>query len=140
MKNKGFTLVELLVSISLILLLFTITVPAGIKLSNNAKAKECKNIKDEILTAVDLYVMDHIVNGKVSFTEINLRDLYNANLIEEEYSININKSTILNGVWKSKNGTTDIIIILTKNNSSSSSDAGYYTYSFKNNIDICKPN
>ncbi len=138
MENKGFTLVELIVSITLILLLFTIIVPAGIKLNNNAKIKECENIKDEILTAVDLYVDSHMVNGKVSFSYVTLKQLYDEDLIEREYKIDINGTKIFEGKWNNE----DLKINITRTNSSVDykddelkEKMGYYTYSLEK--DIC---
>ena len=58
-RKNGFTLVELIVSIALILLLFTLIVPGVTKLIHQSKVKQCEQIKDTIESAVDLYVTEH---------------------------------------------------------------------------------
>lgn len=136
MKNKGFTLVELMVSITLILLLFTIAVPAGIKLAQNSRKKQCKEIKEVLLTAADLYVSDMIANKIIPKDKITLETLYNNDYIEENYKIDYNKTNINKGKLIKDGNTNDINIILTKNGKSDySNDYGYYTYSL--DIDIC---
>jgi len=124
MKNKkGFTLVELIVSIALILVLFTLVVPGVTRMISQSNTKQCEQVKENILTAVDLYVTEH-KNSFASGGTLKLSDLYNGNYIDEEYKIEVNNSKITQGKW----GNGEIEIKVTKNESYSGSEYGYYTY------------
>lgn len=136
MRNKNaFTLIELIISISLILLLFTIVVPGITKLIQQSKVKQCEQIKENVLTSVDLYVTEN----KNTFNAggiITLSQLYAGNYIDEEYKIDINNSTIEKGKWKQSNGSeTDINISINKNEISTGSGYGYFTYTIE--TDFC---
>ena len=129
-KKNAFTLVELIVSISLVLLLFTLVVPGVARLINQSKIKQCEQIKENILTAVDLYVTEN----RISAGTIKLNDLYLGNYIDEKYEIDYNNSTIEQGIWKKGGNTENILINITKN-SLNSSTYGYYTYNIT--TDFC---
>jgi len=138
MRNKkGFTLVELIVSIALILVLFTLVVPGVTKMTNQSKIKQCEQVKESILTAVDLYVIEH-KNSFDSGGTLNLSTIYDGgNYIDEEYKIEINNSTIEQGIWEKSDGSSqEIKINVAKNESYSGSEYSYYTYTIE--TDFCK--
>lgn len=132
MKNKnGFTLIELIVSISLVLLLFTLVVPGVTKLVRNSKKKQCENIKEIFYSAADLYVTDR--KSSYSGDKISLETLYNTNYIDEKYEIEVNNSNITNGIWSVTGSPLNIIT--TRHEPYAGSEYGYYTYTIE--TDIC---
>ncbi|MBE6153278.1 MAG: prepilin-type N-terminal cleavage/methylation domain-containing protein [Firmicutes bacterium] len=81
-NKRGFTLIELIVSISLILILFIVVVPLGTNLIQNANKKQCNTLVEDILTDADLYVLDR---PDFNDTSIPLLTLYDEGYLEEEY-------------------------------------------------------
>ena len=133
-KKNGFTLVELIVSIALVLLLFTLVVPGVTSLVRQSRIKQCEQIKETILNAADLYVTEH----KSSFSadrSFNLSSLYSGNYIDEEYEIEINNSKIKKGKWVRTGVESEISINVTRNKVSNDSNYSYYTYTI--GTDFC---
>lgn len=136
MNNKAFTLIELIASITLILILFTVAVPVSTKLIQNSNKKQCDMVKESLLTAADLYVTDRMVNNTVNFSSISLKEMYDKNYIEEIYEIKYNNSKIYQGELQKDGESSKVINInLTYNSDSPSAGIGYYTYEL--DTDIC---
>ena len=96
MKNKnGFTLVELLVVISIILILGLIVTPKIIKTIENNKLKIYKE-QEKILEEAGLkYIQNKYISENESEIKITKQELINSNYIEEIYDIN-DKTKICN--------------------------------------------
>ena len=90
MKNKGFTLIELIITITLIAI---ISVTVGVSVSNmlsNQKEKEAKELKKIIETAACIYyeVEDSTVK------EVTLKTLVEAGLLDKDLTNPITKSPL----------------------------------------------
>ena len=84
MKNKGFTLVELLAVIVVMAILLTIAVPAVIGISNKIKQNMfCSKVND-IESAAKLYGNDYIDEITTSGKYITITDLIDNNLYKKE--------------------------------------------------------
>ena len=59
MRRSGFTLVELIISVSIIIIIATISVPVLRRMTANAKATHCTNNLRQIGVALNLYLNDH---------------------------------------------------------------------------------
>lgn len=110
MKNKGFTLIELIVTITLLAI---ISITIGVSVSNmlaNQKEKEAENMKETIEKAACVYV--DTVNE--SLTEVSLKTLIDEGLIDKDLvnpitkeSLDINSKVNINIVDNEKNCTYD---------------------------------
>ena len=90
MKNKkGFTLIELVITIALILVLFLVVVPIGTNLIQKSNNKQCETIIEDILANAELYRIDN----NLTYEEVDemagfrLRDMYVNGYLEEEYDL-----------------------------------------------------
>ena len=54
-KNKGFTLVEIIITLAIIVTITTVAVGSYIGISNNKKNEEWKLVKEQIETAAEQY-------------------------------------------------------------------------------------
>ena len=96
MKNKnGFTLVELLVAISIILILGLIVTPKIIKTIENNKLKIYKEQEKILEEAVLKYIQNKYISENESEIKITKQELIDTNYIEEIYDIN-DKTKICN--------------------------------------------
>lgn len=115
-NNKGFTLIELIASIGLILAIFMVAVPVSTNLIQNSNKKQCNNLVEEILTNAELYVLDHSNEYKDGFTNttLELTTLYESGYIEDNYDFK-NGYTLENGTLYDE-GTLvpDVNIIITR--------------------------
>lgn len=103
MKNKGFTLIELIVTITLLAI---ISITVGVSVSNmlaNQKEKKAENMKEEIENAACVYV--ETVND--SLTEISLKTLIEEGLIDKD---------LVNPITKKQLDTTSTVKIKIENN------------------------
>lgn len=92
MKNKnGFTLVELLVVISIILILGFIVTPKIIKTIENNKLKIYKEQEKRLEEAGLKYIQNKYISENESEIKITKQELINSNYIEEIYDINDKK-------------------------------------------------
>lgn len=92
MKNKnGFTLVELLVVISIILILGLIVTPKIIKTIENNKLKIYKEQEKRLEEAGLKYIQNKYISENESEIKITKQELINSNYIEEIYDINDKK-------------------------------------------------
>lgn len=115
-NNKGFTLIELVASIALILILFVVVVPLSTNLIQNSNNKQCKNLVEEILTNAELYVLDHPNEYKTAFIskELELSTLYDGGYIEDNYDFKTGYR-LKNGNMYNENETiVDAKVIITK--------------------------
>lgn len=78
--KKGFTIIELIVSISLLLLVSTLVAFGLVEMSDKQRAKLYQNKIDLILIASEEYANDHLDELGSTCTNIQVRDL-----IEEGY-------------------------------------------------------
>lgn len=63
MKNKGFSLIELVVIITVIAILAAIAAPKFIDISSDAKSALVKNIAANLTTAINFSLMKDVING-----------------------------------------------------------------------------
>ena len=92
MNNKGFTLIELIVTILLVAMISSIAFVSINKAIIKSKEKECLNIKTSIRSAADLYFSDNrYISGINSVT---------AQVLKENGYLNIKESYITNPVNK----------------------------------------
>jgi len=114
-NSKGFTLIELIVSIALILLIFVIAVPVSTNLIQNSNKKQCNNILQDILTNAELYVLDHPNNYNSGFTQttLELTTLYNNGYIEDNYDFK-NGYILRDGVLYDEDTKLSVNIVVTK--------------------------
>ena len=59
-NNKGFTLVEIIAVIGLLVLISSITIPSIIKMNNKNKEKNYNRIVDTIITAAENYYHSYL--------------------------------------------------------------------------------
>ena len=86
--NKGFTLVEIVVTIAIMLIVVSIAVPSAINLSNKSKQRSYELQVKEIETSAKSYVLDNKNKWNVSTIGdseycFSLEDLENAEYIED---------------------------------------------------------
>ena len=81
-NNKGFTLVELIATVTIMLLITIIAIPTSMNFINRGKTTQYNQIKSEIEQAADKYYRQH--KDTVS-SSIALNALLNENLIDEQY-------------------------------------------------------
>ena len=91
MNKKGFTLIELIVTILLVAMISSIAFVSINKSIQKSKQKECLNIKTSIRSAADLYFSDNRYNPVESVT---------AQKLKEDGYLNIKESYITNPVNK----------------------------------------
>lgn len=104
-NNKGFTLIEIIATIGILLLIATITVPSVISIRNINKNKNAERIKDNILTAAKTYYYNKIELSKDSKCYTTLNNLVNNGYI---------KTPIINSDTNSEYPLTTIITIENK--------------------------
>ena len=89
MKNKkGFTLIELIATITLILLLFIILVPLSLNLIEKSNKEQCEKMANSIEANAELCVLDKnsiCINNTSETYYVSLINLYNNGYIEKEY-------------------------------------------------------
>ena len=83
MKNKGFTLVEVLAVVTLLGIISSISVVAVNKARENTKQRNKENIIREILTGAKKYVVDNQINNSIEVSEL-IKDGY-VEFDESEY-------------------------------------------------------
>ncbi len=81
-NNKGFTLVEIIVTIGLLVLIATITIPSIISMQNRNKQKNLEKLKETIVTAAETYYQNNLDIGELDECYISLSTLANKNLIK----------------------------------------------------------
>ena len=89
MKNRiknGFTLVEILITVSIMALIFSITVPNLMKTYNNVGSRTYRNKKTLILEAAKLYGSDNLGSFNDSKLQINVADLVRNSYITADVS------------------------------------------------------
>ncbi len=81
--KKGFTLVELLATITILAVILAIAVPQVIKVIDGSRDKAYENQKKLILDTVDIYIEENNINPYTidNVTHITLLDLQNEGLL-----------------------------------------------------------
>ncbi len=79
MENKGFTLVEIVVTVAILLAAAAISIPSVITMNNNNKEKQKKRVEQIVIDAKDSYCNFNECSG-----EIELSTLINNDLLDEE--------------------------------------------------------
>ena len=126
MNKKGFTLVELLASITIIALLAVIIIPMSLNLIDKSNIEQCNRMVDTILSGAELCYLDKFDDCYVdSGTKtVNLKTLYINGYIEKEYTSESTAITInYDNIFKSYTVTIDVT-------------NGYPEYKF-NNPEFC---
>ena len=107
MKNKkGFTLIELIASIALILVLFLVVFPGVTNMIQRSNKKHCETLIDELLTNAELYSIDNNIKYD---TDIYFDELYNGGYIEDKYDFQ--NGYILDSSENMSDGSNYITII-----------------------------
>lgn len=86
-SNKGFTLIELIATISIMLIIVSIAIPSTIKFVSNGKDKEYDLIVDKIEVAAQQYYRENDVSGN----KILLSEIINYIDLDEKYLTSSNK-------------------------------------------------
>lgn len=85
LNKKGFTLVELLATVAIMLLITAIAIPLSMNYINKGKETEYQLVADEIIQATDKYYKEHKdeieIPGKISLNAI-------AVYVDEQYKNN----------------------------------------------------
>ena len=102
MNNKGFTLIELIVTILLVAMISSIAFASINKAIQKSKEKECLNIKTSIRSAADLYFSDNRYNSEAN--NVTAQELKTQNYL------NIKENYIENPINKEKIQLSDIRI------------------------------
>lgn len=87
MKNKGFTLVEIMIVVAIIALLTVITIPILSRMRLNAEVVRAKAELKSIETAITMYIID---NGLYPTNIRQLQDYVGIGNIETRYELNKN--------------------------------------------------
>ena len=72
MKNKGFTLIELIATIALLGILALISFVSISKVIENSKDRECQTLVKSIKTATKEYASDHRYDGTFNNLEVTI--------------------------------------------------------------------
>lgn len=81
-NNKGFTLVEVVTTIALLVLLVGIIVPSYVSIQRNNEIKNYKKLKETILNAAENYYQNNLSLGSLTECHITVNDLANKKLIK----------------------------------------------------------
>ena len=73
MKNKGFTLIELIATIALLGILALISFVSISKVIENSKDRECQTLVKSIKTATKEYASDHRYDGTFNKFEVTIK-------------------------------------------------------------------
>ena len=122
MKNRGFTLVEILAVITLIGVLALISIPTIDAVIKSTREKAYEDQKDVILSAAKDYTASHLMDMPTidgDYVYITLGDLKMGGFIEVDVINPINETCISNAT---------VIVITRKNNN--------YTYKFQDENNI----
>lgn len=110
LNKKGFTLVELLATVAIMLLITAIAIPLSMNYINKGKETEYQLVADEIIQATDKYYKEHKdeieIPGKISLNAI-------AVYIDEQYKNDEGK--IIDPRDKSKTLTGDVCLTKSEN-------------------------
>lgn len=104
MNKKGFTLIELIVTISLLAMISLISFVSINKAIQKSKDNECENIKGSIKSAALIYFSNHRYDSNAGTVTGN--KLLEEHLISEAKNpYNKQENINLNGISVDKNGT-----------------------------------
>lgn len=89
MKNKGFTLVELIAMIIILSVIMLLSFSSLTNALKRTKLKEIDNFKDKLITSTTLYVETHLSNYPTLETnggtaEINVSELIDKGYVDSE--------------------------------------------------------
>ncbi len=130
MKNKGFTLAELLVTIMVLGLVATLTIPMITGFINTTKDQACEKQKDMILNAAERYVNDNASTFKLDDNMCEGKGITIQLLQSEGY---LNSDNLKNPKTKELINPEEICVTVEE-------DTNYnqYKYSIEGENDICK--
>ena len=87
MNKRGFTLVELVTVIAIILALGLIVTPKVMSIINNNRNKSYKEIEKRLEEAAGKYVIENYVDSSLPFVRIDKEELINGKYIDEVYDL-----------------------------------------------------
>ena len=88
MNKKGFTLIELIVTIALLAVVALVSFVSITKVINESRNKECKNMETTIINAAKSYVSDNRYNNSWDCDSAKTNDLkITAKILYEEHHL-----------------------------------------------------
>lgn len=90
MDNKGFTLVELIVTIGIIIILGLLIVPKTLSIINESREKGYKEIENRLIDAAGKYIVEEYIDNDTTSIIITKDQLIEKNYIGEIYDLNDN--------------------------------------------------
>lgn len=90
-NNKGFTLIEAIAAVTIMLLITLIAIPTSKHYIDRGKNQQCQILKDQIISAGSKYYINH-----KNDTSISIEELKNANLLNEIDDKFIDSNKIIN--------------------------------------------
>ena len=113
MNNKGFTLIELIVTIALLAIILTISFVSITAVINSNKEEQCNNLVNSIKSASEEYVSDNRYNSKF------IKSVKNKSItIDGSYLVNNNylNGSIVNPFNNKEIDASSIKLTITLNN------------------------
>lgn len=84
-NNKGFTLIELIATITIMLLIVGIAIPTSINFINRGKNNEFELIKDKILVAASEFYKENKINFNGTDNILSIEDLLDYIDLDKKY-------------------------------------------------------
>ena len=114
MNNKGFTLIELIVTIALLAIILTISFVSITAVINSNKEEQCNNLVNSIKSASEEYVSDNRYNSEFNNkVDENKKVIINGNNLVDSNYLN---GAIVNPFNNEKIDSNGIKITITLNN------------------------
>ena len=106
MNNKGYTLIELIVTIALLAIISTISFVAINSAIQKSKDKECENIRNSLKSAAVVYFSNHRYDSttktEVTYSELQAEKVITGDTVKDPYTgSNLDTS----GIKVKKDGT-----------------------------------
>lgn len=116
MNKKGYTLVELLATITIILLLALIAVPIVMDLVNDNRIRGYKEIERRLEEAAGKYIVEKYVSSESETIQITKDELIDAKYIDEVYDLKDNSECEAYVNVSNLSGIAEFQVVLTCSN------------------------